>query len=174
MANPKRPKALVDLEGNPGKRPQGGPEPEFLKCQIGPPPELHEYAKDEWWRLAPQLEKLGMLDDGSFQSFSLYCKHIGDEKRYREELDRGREEVLKQHPNHPMRGDVVRFASGALGQHPLVGMINTKAELARKMLLEFGFTPSSKSRIAVAILDDEEKDSLAAHNKLIRKLSRPN
>ena len=169
MANKAKPSSTRKLEGNRGKRPINESEPVYSAKRVKCPAHLHEYAKAEWKRLAPALVTNGLLDEGSLQAFAIYCSHVADEQVYREGLATIRAEVLKVKPNDPMRFDLVKFPSGAIQQHPLVGMINGKAELARKMLIEFGFTPSSRAKVIVPPADEAKPDGLAAHNAAVAR-----
>ena len=62
------------LRGNPGKRAmRQPPEPAILPKCPEPPEWLHEYAKAEWWRVAPQLHVLGLLSLVDIACLSAYC-----------------------------------------------------------------------------------------------------
>ena len=49
------------------------PEPAILPKCPEPPEWLHEYAKAEWWRVAPQLHVLGLLSLVDIACLSAYC-----------------------------------------------------------------------------------------------------
>jgi len=56
-----KPTAIKILEGNPGKRPLNLNEPKPLQIAPECPDWLLDEAKKEWKRLAPELERLGLL-----------------------------------------------------------------------------------------------------------------
>ncbi len=72
MPYPKKPIALIKLEGNPGKRriPKdiGGPP-----SDPGPPDHLDDYAREEWARVATGLEAMGVLTEVDRAALSAYC-----------------------------------------------------------------------------------------------------
>ena len=74
MSNPPVPFIVRKLRCNPGKRAmRQPPEPAILPKCPEPPEWLHEYAKAEWWRVAPQLHVLGLLSLVDIACLSAYC-----------------------------------------------------------------------------------------------------
>ena len=74
MSNPPVPFVVAKLRGFPGKRAKA-PEPAILpKCRE-PPEWLHEYAKQEWWRSAPELHVLGLLSSVDGACLAAYCSY---------------------------------------------------------------------------------------------------
>src|SRR3989304_3311411 len=68
-----KPASLRLLEGNPGKRPiREGPKPRPLRPTC--PSWLSPQAKAEWRRLAPELERLGLLTHLDRAAFAAYCQ----------------------------------------------------------------------------------------------------
>jgi len=70
------PTHLKLLRGNPGhqklnkEEPQPAPPPEVPE----PPAFLDGYARDEWWRVAPELLVLGLLSTVDLMPFAAYCQ----------------------------------------------------------------------------------------------------
>src|SRR4249920_2704931 len=63
------------LKGNPGKRPiRPEPEPAVPATPPDPPEFLDEHAKNEWWRVAPELHALGLLTVLDLAPFAAYCQ----------------------------------------------------------------------------------------------------
>ena len=69
---PRTPTALRILRGNPGHRtlPKGEPQP---KAGAHPPPWLSVAARKEWDRLAPMLERLGVLTEADADALGQLC-----------------------------------------------------------------------------------------------------
>ena len=72
-----KPTALKLLEGNPGRRPIRGGEPQPPRNQPTCPAHLSPTAKAEWKRLAQSLNKMGLLTQVDRAVFSAYCQAYG-------------------------------------------------------------------------------------------------
>lgn len=146
---PPKPTRLRVLEGNPSKRPlpknEPKPEPTAPKC----PHWLHKYAKQEWKRIAPQLERLGLLTQIDMVALAGYCESWA---QYREAI----EYIHKHGPVYPIRDDEGRIKY--LQQVPQVAIANNSLKHIRAFCAEFGLTPSSRARIQVPGLDEHEED----------------
>ena len=59
-----KPTSLKIIQGNPGKRPIRGHEPQPPRSQPTCPAHLSPTAKAEWKRLAQSLNKIGAADPG--------------------------------------------------------------------------------------------------------------
>src|SRR4051812_43814160 len=71
---PPQPIRLRVMRGNPGKRRIGvEPEPEIAESVPEPPSFLTSYAADEWWRVAGELHRLGLLTVVDVGPFAAYC-----------------------------------------------------------------------------------------------------
>ena len=74
MSNPPVPFVVAKLKGFPGKRAKRPPpEPAILPKCPEPPEWLHEYAKQEWWRVAPELHVVGLLSSIDIACLAAYC-----------------------------------------------------------------------------------------------------
>jgi P27 family predicted phage terminase small subunit len=66
------------LEGVPGHaKPVNKHEPQFDKGHLTAPDWLSELAREEWARIGPELEKLGLLTTGDYMAFAVYCQSVG-------------------------------------------------------------------------------------------------
>jgi len=76
-----KPTKLKIIEGNPGKRPLNENEP--IPQSIAPecPDWLSDDAKKEWKRLAPELERLGLLTVLDMAAFAGYCQSYAKLKK---------------------------------------------------------------------------------------------
>ncbi len=129
-----KPTALKILEGNPGKRtlndreplpPEGIPEcPEFLD----------EEARAEWYRLAALLGRMKLLTVADRSALAAYCtvysRWVAAERQVRQYGT----VILSPNKKFPMKSPHLTIADQAL-------------ETMRKFMVEFGLTPSSRSRI---------------------------
>jgi terminase small subunit-like protein len=74
----KIPTHLRLLRGNPGKRPiRPEPEPPIPEKLLEPPAFLSEDAKNEWWRVVPELHALGLLTLLDITPLAAYCDAYG-------------------------------------------------------------------------------------------------
>ena len=133
-----KPTAVRVLEGNPGKRALNASEPIAVGTPLMPDSLTPEAAR-AWGRVVPVLEKMGVLqlsDELALErlclSYSeiLDCNSIIEQMGYVYEVQtKEGETLIKANPAVSMRADAARrFAS---------------------MLVEFGMTPSARSRLSV-------------------------
>ncbi len=138
-----KPPHLKALEGNPGKRPLG----EDLRPQpLAPtrPAWLLPEAKAEWKRLAPELEPLGLLTPLDRAAFTGYCQSYAHWCRA--------QRVIK------VRGALYVTAAGRLRERPDMAIAASSLKLMRAFAIEFGLTPSSRSRFCLPAPTSEEDD----------------
>jgi P27 family predicted phage terminase small subunit len=128
-----KPTALKKLAGNPGKRPLNENEPKPQAVHLHAPAHLTEVARAEWRRITPELYRLGLLTviDRSF--LAGYCESWADwieaEKHLKDE------------------GKVLETDKGYKYINPWVTEKNKALEKMHKFGVEFGFSPSSRTRI---------------------------
>lgn len=130
-----KPTAIKKLEGNPGKRPLNDKEPKPEKKAPECPDWLEEDAKEEWNRLARQMEQLGTLTEVDMASFAGYCQAYA---RWKEA-----EEFISKH------GSIVKTPSGYWQQVPQVSIAQRYLKIMNRHCEQFGLTPSSRSRLTV-------------------------
>jgi P27 family predicted phage terminase small subunit len=129
-----KPTALRELEGNPGKRalPKNEPKPDKgAVCPEWIPAE----AKAEWERVAPELERLGLLTKVDSSALAAYCVAYA---RWR-----AAEEAIAIH------GLTFMTESGYAAQRPEVGIANKAMADIRAFCKEFGLTPSARGRMSI-------------------------
>jgi len=130
-----KPTRLKLLSGNPGKRPLNKHEPRPDPAVPDCPTELGPVARQEWDRLAGELEKLKILTSLDRAALAAYC---GAYALWAEAT-----EAIQKY------GTMVKSPSGYPIQSPYVSIANRQAEIMMRIASEFGFTPASRSRIAV-------------------------
>lgn len=132
-----KPTAAKMLAGNPGKRALPTDEPSAPRRKRTPsaPSYLGEEAAAEWRRVARTLHEMRVLTDADLQALALYCAAFERWRKAEEEIDN--------------EGLVV--PTGTTGQgvkaNPAVSIANMAWEQMRKILIEFGMTPSSRARV---------------------------
>jgi P27 family predicted phage terminase small subunit len=130
-----KPTALKKLTGNPGKRAlnQNEPKPDGVpKC----PPHLDKAAKAEWKRVGSELSRLGLLTSIDRAALAAYCSAWSRWISAEQSISKFGAVIKSPKSNFPI-------------QNPYVGIANTAMDQMRKFLVEFGMTPSSRSRLNV-------------------------
>jgi P27 family predicted phage terminase small subunit len=132
-----KPTALKRLEGNPGKRPIRGDEPQPPRSQPSCPGHLSPAARAEWARLAQSLNGIGLLTQVDRAALAAYCQAYG---RWVEA-----ERKLKETPV------LLKTPAGYVQQSPWLTVSNKQMELMAKYMAELGLTPSSRRRLAIQV-----------------------
>ena len=133
-----KPTELKILHGNPGKRPLNDREPKPEKGAPSCPPHIRKdkVAAREWRSIIKVLDAMGLLTKADRTALALYCE------AYSRWIEAG-EQVKKI-------GMVVKNAqTGVVYQSPYLAIVNKAFEQIQKFLIEFGMTPSSRTRISV-------------------------
>ena len=128
------PTAVKLLKGNPGRRPLNPNEPRpsgIPTC----PEHLNAVAKAEWDRISVELSACGLLTSIDRAALAAYCATYARWLEAEQKIDR--------------HGTVIKTQSGNAIQNPYVGVANRALDLMHKYLIEFGCTPSSRSRVSV-------------------------
>jgi P27 family predicted phage terminase small subunit len=140
------PTNLKIFRGNPGRHPLNKLEPKG-KTKIPPCPPVikaDDEARKEWRRMSRELKVLGLVTLIDRAALSAYCllwsRWIDAETKVREKGS-----VVRGTHNDPVMNPYLRVASKALEQ-------------MKAMLVEFGMTPSSRSRIAANPVADDDED----------------
>jgi|SRR5580700_8752911 P27 family predicted phage terminase small subunit len=143
---PPTPLHLRLLKGNPGKRRlRPEPEPASEPACPEPPPFLIGYAADEYWRVAPELHRLGLLTIVDLMPLCAYCEAYASWRTAVETLAR----VAESDP--VMHGLLIKSADGNPRRNPLVKIAADAADDMVSFAGEFGLTPVARSRLAAGI-----------------------
>lgn len=155
MASPGRkskPTHLKVIEGNPGKRKLNRNEP--IPDPIAPdmPTYLTPYAQEEWQRVVPELEKLGLIGRVDQAALVVYVEAVA--------AHRNGIEILSKHMNNQVM--TLGQWTDPTGRRPLVKnpvmqVIRDQATLIARMCAEFGMTASSRARM---VLPDDPHSQL--------------
>lgn len=126
------PAKLKVLRGNPGRRPiKAHAEPESVAPEC--PAVLAGEAKAEWDRIVPELLVAGLLARLDRAALAAYCSAYA---RWVEA-----ELALRTH------GVLIKAPSGYPMVSPYLTVANKAMEQMTRLLVEFGMSPSSRSRV---------------------------
>lgn len=142
-----KPTAMKKLAGNPGKRALNSSEPQPEAPDRPPyaPRHLSDEAQKEWRRIVKALLRMGLYTEVDRVALEMYCQAYGDW------LDA--EQMVRE------QGAVLESDKGNFYQNPWYAAANREWEKLRKMLPEFGLTPSARSRLTID--EPEERDEFA-------------
>lgn len=131
---PPKPTALKILEGDRSKTgiakkkevkpPKGG-----VFC----PDWICDEAKNEWTRLAPSLEKMGLLTMMDVQAFAAYCQAYAKWKEAEQKIEE--------------EGATFETQTGYISPSPWVSIARAERKAMKEQGALFGLTPSDRSRI---------------------------
>jgi P27 family predicted phage terminase small subunit len=128
---------LRKLQGNAGHRPLNANEPQPTVEAPECPEHLDAAAQAEWKRISAELLTLGLLTSIDRAALAAYCQ------TWSRWIDAER--------NIAKYGPVVKSPkSGFPCANPFVGIANRALDLMLKFAIEFGLTPSARSRLQVA------------------------
>ncbi len=151
-----QPTAKKKLRGNPGRRPlpKNEPQPKISRNIPLAPRHLDRVAQKEWRRMAKELHPLGLLTNIDLTALAAYCS------TYSIWLDA--QSQIQKH------GVLIKAQSGFPMQSPYLQISNKAMSEIRKWLIEFGMTPSSRSRVEVK--EVKPKDPLKEFQEKGKKL----
>ncbi len=135
------PKNLHVLRGNPGRRPLK-PEPEPENRMPSCPSFLKGEAQKEWRRISKLLYHCGLLTPVDRTALAAYCQTFS--------------QWVEAQGHIAEVGMVVKGSNGPM-QNPYLRIANRLLEQMQKLLVEFGMTPSSRSRIKIQPREEESE-----------------
>ncbi len=133
------PTRLKVVKGNPGGRPLSAdePEPPMVEADTLPPEWLSPEAREHWPEVAKHLRDAKILTVMDVTALSLYCEAFARWRAAQAEV--------------AANGMIVYSAkSGFPVQSPYVSIANAAWAQMLKILVEFGMTPSSRTRVKTA------------------------
>ena len=132
-----KPTAIKELEGNPGRRKLNKREPKANSGLPVCPTWLLPEAKNEWKRLCKKLNQMGVLTTIDKTAFIAYCQSYARWKEAQEHLE--------------SEGAVYVSEKGMQRPSPWVDISNSAQRLMLQFAIEFGLTPSARSKIVADI-----------------------
>lgn len=141
-----KPTSLQLIMGNPSKKaPAVANEARPPSSRPEPPEHLSELARIEWHRVIGRLFECGLMTDVDRPMFAAYCNAYGQWEQLSNDLQVMADADPKTH------GVAIMTTNGNMVQNPLVGALRcARADMAR-YAVEFGMSPSARSRIDVGI-----------------------
>lgn len=130
------PTVLKLREGNPGKRPLNDQEPQAPAEVPSCPEFLNDVAQEEWRRISIILDEMGLLSAADRAALAAYCTVYSRWVAAEKQVAKYGTIVKSPDKGFPMKSPYLTVADQAM-------------ESMRKFLVEFGLTPSSRSRIRV-------------------------
>jgi P27 family predicted phage terminase small subunit len=146
------PTQLKLLRGNPGKQrlPNNEPQPAQSIDVPEPPPFVTGYAADEWWTVATELHRLGLLTKIDCAPLAAYCYAYGQWRLAAESLAR-------MAANDPiMNGQIIKTKYGDAAMNPLVSIARKHASDMVRFAAEFGLTPAARTHISAGNGDNSQ------------------
>jgi len=165
---PPKPLALKLLEGNRGKRPlpTNEPKPDPIAPRV--PVFLSKDAKKEWKRIAPQLEKLGLLTQVDMATLAGYCESWAQYKKAIEFLHKNGETYAlweREDDGSIKRDDQGKPILRYMQQWPQVSIANKALGNIKSASMQFGLSPSDRGRMTVPGAPEAEDEMEQLLNK---------
>lgn len=136
-----KPTTIKLAQGNPGRRPLNADEPMPLRGCPACADWLHEYAKEVWAEVVPELDRLGLLTVVDRPALTALCQAWAEFRLATETLAKeGRTTVSP--------------VSGVVHSHPAVQQQRTAWKAIQNFSSLFGLDPSSRTRIKVPPKED--------------------
>ena len=141
---PKTPTNLRILRGNPSHRPlpRGEPQPQIAESCPEPPPFVTGYAADQWWTVAPELHRLGLLTKVDVACLAAFCQSYARLRTAEEALAR-----MADRDEHT-GALLVTAVEGNVQRNPLIRIAQDAAKDMLAFGGQFGMTPASRVRLA--------------------------
>jgi P27 family predicted phage terminase small subunit len=133
---------LKVLAGNPGKRPLNEREPAAPQGVPEIPEWLDGEAQAEWRRITVDLAEMGLLSKADRPALAAYCTAWSRWVDAEAQVKKYGTVVKSPDKGFPMKS-------------PYLSIADQTMETMRKLMVEFGLTPSSRSRIRVPAGGDE-------------------
>jgi P27 family predicted phage terminase small subunit len=136
----KTPDELARLRGYPGKQKKSEPvKPEVPAAgALQPPKWLDTFAREEWRRLEPELNRLGLLTKLDVGKFAAYCAWFSRWRQAETKLN-------------SLKGKTVVVSGNQQYSHPIVQQARSAAEMMNRFASYFGLSPSDRSSMAIPL-----------------------
>ena len=140
-----KPQAVRKLEGD--KKNRNRREPRFKSAHLRPPTWLPRYAREEWKRVVPALENIGMLTEVDETAMVNYVIAYD---RFRKA-----QEIIE------VEGLTHKTRDGGIIKRPELTVIAEAQATMKRFADAFGLSPASRSKLQISpARDDPESDFL--------------
>ena len=143
MPNRPKPTALRLVEGNRSRRPLPKNEPKPRRGIPQPPAQVvaDPYAIEEWNRITPELEAVGLLTKVDGTTLAGYCMCVSRWRQAEEAIHRmkARDKLTS--------ALMIKTSNGNAIQNPLIGVANRAMNMAIRFAAEFGMSPAARARL---------------------------
>lgn len=154
MAAPRpKPTALKLITGNAGKRALNKKEPTPARIIPPYPEHLNEYGRIAWDKIVVILDKMGVLTEADGYALERLCDCYADILVCRDLLARDG----WTYTNITSMGDTLIKANPAAGQ------LRAADAQFKSYLIEFGLTPSARSKVQSSNADESKVDPLGQY-----------
>jgi P27 family predicted phage terminase small subunit len=131
-----KPTLLKLITGNPGHRPLNRNEPNPKRVVPPCPDFLEGDARKTWHKVSKKLFRIGLLTEIDDMALAMLCQCWT--------------EYLEASAKLQETGLLVKTPNGQLTMSPYLVIANQAIKKIRALLVEFGMSPSSRSRISTA------------------------
>jgi P27 family predicted phage terminase small subunit len=139
-----KPTKLKKLAGNPGKRELNEKEPKPRCVEPEMPPNLGKLAAAEWKSIVAELQPLGMLSSVDGKALAAYCHAFEQWVAADKEVSaRG---IIVEEPILDKEGNEV---GTKIKRNPADIASQSWLKVMKSYLIEFGMTPSSRTRLRI-------------------------
>jgi len=140
-----KPTVLKKLEGDIHKErfPKNEPQPQGATSI---PKFLNRWAKNEWKRITPELERLGLLTKIDRTHLAAYCQAYGKWVEVENKINELSEIEIKKSGNASM-AYLLKTQAGNVIISPLMSVSNRCVEQMGAFAKEFGMTPVSRTHL---------------------------
>lgn len=145
--SPKPPEVKL-LEGNPGKRPLNLNSPKPAPVAPDCPGWISGEARTEWERIAPELERLGLLTRVDMAMLAGYCQS------YSRWI--AAEQLIAAGPLVVESGGE-RYST--IKAHPAIAIAQKERTLMLQFGARLGLSPSDRGRMTLPEVDGDDEDS---------------
>lgn len=130
------PTQLKVVRGNPGKRPLPENEPQLEAVKPNAPKTLSQEAKKHWDVVVDQLADAKLMTVLDIDALAMYCE------AYARWADANKQ--IQEY------GPLIKSPQGFPMQSPYLQIANKTFDQMKAMLVEFGMTPSSRTKVRTA------------------------
>jgi P27 family predicted phage terminase small subunit len=142
-----KPTRLKLVAGNPGRRKLNHAEPKPRRGRPSAPAHVSDKARETWRYVAGVLDRMGVLTEADALALEMLCEAYADYLAARAEL---KAFGSNYYETTTKDGSVMHRL------HPAVGALQDADRRIKSWLIEFGQTPSARSRIKVEGYEPDE------------------